>query len=318
MNIAVVFTGGTIGSKNDGGVIAPGQPNRKLLSVCPDYVKADVYEPYTTLSEYLTGEHINKLVLQIKELLSKNYDGIIVTHGTDTIQYTAAALGFIFASIDIPILLVGAQYVLDDKRSNGYINFTDSLEFIRQSLGKGVFVCYRNADGKRNVHLGVRLLAARAYSDDLESVKNSVFGEFAQNGFVKNDAFKPVTIKSDFFKNATLNKFCKKILCLEARAGLYCDDIPDKISAILHSSFHCGTLNTHETNIFKKAKEKNIPIFLTGSGNTAYESASVFDELGIDALPQMSPLSAYVKLWLITDNNLPLSLMKKNICGEIL
>ena len=98
MNIAVVFTGGTIGSKADGGVIAPGMPNRKLLSVCPKYVKADIYEPYTSLSEYLTGEHINKLVLQIKELLKKNYDGIIITHGTDTMRPLVETCSLILCS----------------------------------------------------------------------------------------------------------------------------------------------------------------------------------------------------------------------------
>ncbi len=318
MNIAVVFTGGTIGSKADGGVIAPGMPNRKLLSVCPKDVKADIYEPYTSLSEYLTGEHINKLVLQIKELLKKNYDGIIITHGTDTMQYSAAALGFIFAGAEIPIMLVGAQYVLDDERTNGYINFTDSVEFIRQNLGKGVFVCYRNDSGKRKVHLGTRLIAAAPYSNDFESVKNLFFGEFKDSGFVKNPNFKAEGNRADIFKDAKLQKYCRKILCLEARAGLYCGDIPAGIAAVLHSSFHCGTLNTHESTVFKKAKEKNIPVFLTGSGSTAYESASAFETLGITVLPEMSPLAAYVKLWLITDNNLPFDLIRENICGELI
>lgn len=318
MNIAVVFTGGTIGSKAEDGVISPGQPNRKLLSVCPKDVKADIYEPYTTLSEYLNGEHINKLVLQIKELLKKNYDGIIVTHGTDTMQYTAAALGFIFAGVDIPIMLVGAQYVLDDKRTNGYINFTDSVQFIKQGFGKGVFVCYRNDNGQRKVHLGVRLIAAAPYSNNLESVKNLYFGEFKKDDFVKNPDFDAELKFLDDFKNAKLNKYCKKILCLEARAGLFCDNIPSGIAAVLHSSFHCGTLNTHESAVFEEAKSKSIPVFLTGSGNTAYESASAFKKLGVTVLPEMSPLAAYVKLWLITDNGLAPNLMSKNICGEIL
>ena len=318
MNIAVVFTGGTIGSKADSGVIAPGQPNRKLLSVCPKDVNTDIYEPYTTLSEYLNGEHINKLILQIKELLKKNYDGIIITHGTDTMQYTAAALGFVFACADIPIMLVGAQYVLDDERTNGYINFTDSVEFIRQKLGKGVFLCYRNDSGKRKVHLGTRLIAAAPYSNDFESVKNLFFGEFKESGFVKNPNFKTENKTNNIFKDAKLQKYCRKVMCLEARAGLYCDIIPDNIAAVLHSSFHCGTLNTHESAVFEKAKEKNIPVFLTGSGNTAYESASAFDKLGITVLPEMSPLAAYVKLWLITDNDLPFDLMKENICGELI
>ena len=51
------------------------------------------------------------------------YDGVIITHGTDTLQYTAAFTGYIMAGAQIPIVLVSANYVLEDVRSNGVDNF---------------------------------------------------------------------------------------------------------------------------------------------------------------------------------------------------
>ena len=50
---------------------------------------------------------------------------------------------------------------------------------------------------------------------------------------------------------------------------------------------------------FLLEKNKNIPLYLTGSEDGFdYESKQKFDGLGITVLPPMSPIAAYVKLWL--------------------
>ena len=312
MKIAVVFTGGTIGSKAGENIGPDGEQPYKLLSICPDDVSYDVFEPYTILSEYLTGSHINKLLDCVGGLLFKDYDGIIVTHGTDTIQYSAAALGYAFAGCNIPIMLVGAQYVLDNPDTNGFDNFIDSVKFIRQKLGTGVFVCYRNADGRHYVHRGVRLLGAEAYSDDLKSVCDIYYGEFTRAGFVKNSSYGEKT--ECRLGGVHLNDYCKKVLCAESRPGSGCVEIPDCAEAVLSSSYHCGTVNTDSNPLLNAAKQRQIPIFLTGSdADVKYESAAHFKSLGIIPLPKMSPLAAYVKLWMISDGGLDSNLMFKNI-----
>lgn len=312
MKIAVVFTGGTIGSKAGENIGPDSEQPYKLLGVCPDDVSYDIFEPYTILSEYLSGRHINLLSDCVGSLLGKDYDGIIVTHGTDTIQYSAAALGYAFAGCDIPIMLVGAQYVLDNPDTNGFDNFIDSVEFIRQRLGMGVFVCYRNYDGRHYVHRGVRLLSAEAYSDDLKSVCDMYYGEFTRSGFVKNSSYSEKTECQ--LNGVHLNTYCKKVLCAESRPGLGICDIPDCAEAVLLSSYHCGTVNTDSNPILNAAKQRQIPIFLTGSdADVKYESASHFKSLGVIPLPKMSPLAAYVKLWMIFDGGLDSNLMFKNI-----
>ena len=312
MKIAVVFTGGTIGSKSGVSIDPDKEQPYKLLSICPDDVSYDVFEPYTILSEYLTGTHINMLLDCVGGLLCKDYDGIIVTHGTDTIQYSAAALGYAFAECNIPIMLVGAQYVLDNPDTNGFDNFIDSVEFIRQRLGTGVFVCYRNSDGRHYVHRGVRLLSAEAYSDDLKSVCNMYYGEFARSGFIKNSDYREKIERQ--LNGVHLNEYCKRVLCAESRPGLGKCDIPDCVESVLLSSYHCGTVNTDSNPLLNAAKQKQIPVYLTGSkADVRYESASHFKSLGVVPLPQMSPLAAYIKLWMISDSGLDSSLMFKNI-----
>ena len=108
MKLLFVFTGGTIGSTQKGNVIsADSDKPYKLIKAYDEKYRIDfdydVIEPYTELSENNTGWHISRLVECIKQNLNKNYDGIIVTHGTDTLQYTAAAVGYSFGVSSLPI-----------------------------------------------------------------------------------------------------------------------------------------------------------------------------------------------------------------------
>jgi len=76
------------------------------------------------------------LITAIEAQHPEHYDGIIITHGTDTLAYTAAALSFYFNAIKIPILLVSSDYPLDDSKANGLDNFMCAVEFIRQKCGQ--------------------------------------------------------------------------------------------------------------------------------------------------------------------------------------
>ena len=54
---------------------------------------------------------------------AENYEGIIVTTGTDTLAYSSAALGYAFGELSVPMVTVSANYPLSDERSNGFSNF---------------------------------------------------------------------------------------------------------------------------------------------------------------------------------------------------
>ena len=139
MNIAVIFTGGTIGSSiQQNYVSTDSQMPYRLLEMYnesqakdnPDFPHFITVEPYTTLSEYMNGLHLNLLIASVREQLAQEIDGIIITHGTDTLPFTAAALGMCFAYAEIPILLVSSNYILDDPRANGLTNFTAAVDYI--------------------------------------------------------------------------------------------------------------------------------------------------------------------------------------------
>lgn len=142
MNITVIFTGGTIGSSvQQDFVSTDAQMPYRLLAMYEAEQKKNgaaipsfrTQAPYTTLSEYMDGSHLNRLIACVQSLLTTDdpdIDGIIITHGTDTLPFTAAALGMCFAYAEIPILLVSSNYILDDPRANGLTNFAAAVDYI--------------------------------------------------------------------------------------------------------------------------------------------------------------------------------------------
>ena len=111
--IAILHTGGTIASKvnyETGGVIAKFSPS-ELMGMFPEIKKIANFDSMLIeqmFSEDMRFEHYKKITNAIKKELQKKVDGIIITHGTDTLGYSAAALAFMLENIDIPVILVGA------------------------------------------------------------------------------------------------------------------------------------------------------------------------------------------------------------------
>lgn len=326
MKILVVFTGGTIGSCYNDGVISPDSSTRyKLIEMYKQnggYVEFDAISPYTVLSENLNGEYFNALYNAIKENIN-NYDGIIVTHGTDTLQYTSAMLSYMFGLCDTPIVLVSANYPLENEKSNGLDNFSAAVKFIKYEKSKGVFVAYKNCDEYAKIHRSSRLQKHLAYSDKVESICNLYCGEIIYNMYVKNDSYaeKQDEIK---FENIPIFNATSPVLKITPYVGMVYPKLDNSIKAVLLESYHSGTVNTASKDLEKfcnTAKQFNIPVFLTGSeAGFFYESKELYSKLGIQVLPAVAPISAYIKLWILCESNAKdiYKAFSKSIGGDIL
>jgi L-asparaginase len=112
------------------------------------------------------------------------YDGIIVTHGSDTLSYTAAFLSVAFSWIPIPLVLTAADYPLSNPHSNGMKNFTDAVDFIRKKHHPGVFAVWQNKTGGANLYHASQLLEAGTGNDCFSSFHGQPFGEI-QDGNIR-------------------------------------------------------------------------------------------------------------------------------------
>jgi L-asparaginase/Glu-tRNA(Gln) amidotransferase subunit D len=189
-HILMVLTGGTIGSTVNAGTIdTSNTAHSKLLHLFqqhdahPEDLHFHCIEPIQILSENLAPCVWQTLIAAIDAQKLDHYDGIIITHGTDTLAYTANALSFYFHALKIPMLLVSSDYPLDDVRANGLSNFVCAVEFIRQYQTAGVFVPYRNQRQTMLLHKGTRLACSLQLGSDFFSVQNKTFMEFEDGQF---------------------------------------------------------------------------------------------------------------------------------------
>ncbi len=309
MKIAVIFTGGTIGSRtNDKWIAIDSSTKYDLLKHYENdkNITFETFSPYNILSENLSANELNMLQAEIKDRLTENYDGIIVTHGSDTLQCSSTAIEMAFGNCSVPIISVSADYPLDNEKSNGYPNFQCAVEFIKNKIANGVFVSYKNDDEViTNIHIPSRILMHNELNANIYSIDRKPFAEY--NGEFKiNNVNISESNKITGIVNYTAES---QILVIPNMPGQSYSYSLENFKIVLFKSYHSATLNTANEKFVqfcKKATEMNIPMFVLGpQSDTNYESTKVFNDLNINILPYGTFISAYMKLWAkISTNNL--------------
>lgn len=156
--ILLLTTGGTIASLPTDEGLAPGMGGEALAGFLP----AGVLEHYDiTILDIL---HLDSSNIQPEEWrviaahVFENrgqYNGIVITHGTDTMAYTASILSFMLQGIEIPVVLTGAQLPMDHPLTDGLENLRTALAMAASAVA-GVFLAF-----DRKVMLGCRAVKTR-------------------------------------------------------------------------------------------------------------------------------------------------------------
>jgi L-asparaginase len=131
-------TGGTINCRGTNFGLAP--VAGVGLSVNVDGVCYDSEPVFTIDSSDITPRHWQILAEKIFES-HENYDGFVITHGTDTLQYSAAALSFMLADFDKPVIFTGSMLPPDAEGSDAADNLALALTAARDSES-GVHVAF--------------------------------------------------------------------------------------------------------------------------------------------------------------------------------
>ena len=101
--------------------------------------------------------------VDIARCIQRNYerfDGFVITHGTDTMAYTSAALTYIFCNLNKPVIITGSQYPITEAYTDAVQNLTDAVYFAMENIS-GVFICF---DG--NLIAGTRAIKVKTKSYD--------------------------------------------------------------------------------------------------------------------------------------------------------
>ncbi len=136
--ISILGTGGTIASKVDyrtGGVYASFSPEDIAMQIpeLKEITNIKAEEVMNIMSEDMTPERWENIAKEVARDVRAGYKGIIVTHGTDTLHYTAAALSFMLKDLPCPVAVVGAQRSSDRGSSDTVMNIACAANFVANS-----------------------------------------------------------------------------------------------------------------------------------------------------------------------------------------
>ena len=142
--ILMLTTGGTMASEEGSEGLTPRLTGEDLLALCPGIrEKADVtVEPVLSIdSSNMQPEHWVLLARRIADTLGQ-YEGVVITHGTDTMAYTASALSFMLLGIRVPVVLTGSQYPALEPGSDAPRNLIQAFTVAMDARFAGVYLVF--------------------------------------------------------------------------------------------------------------------------------------------------------------------------------
>ena len=160
-HILMIATGGTIASRNRGNGLEPALSSEDLLRCVPEIARScavTAVQPFNLDSTNVRGAHWLAVARLIEENYEK-YDGFVVTHGTDTMAYTAAALSYLVQNSAKPVVLTGSQKSVYTRDTDARRNLSDAFSYCADDGASGVHIVF---DG--NVILGTRAKKTRTKS----------------------------------------------------------------------------------------------------------------------------------------------------------
>lgn len=317
--ILIVFTGGTFSMKIDdetGGAV-PHFSGNELLQMIPDASQIAEIETYD-FGKY-PGPHVApELMLQlskkIRKFLSDNrYDGVIVTHGTDTLEETAYLLDLTIKT-EIPIVVIGSMKNSSEPDWDGPKNLLDAIHICLSENSKnfGVLVCL-------NGEINAASEVTKIYSDSVDTFQSLDFGSlgFVQNGRV---IYNRLPRKLEILESDNINT---NVDLITVYAGM--DEKFFKFSAdsgvdgIVVEALGIGNVPPKAFTGIKYAVEKGIPVVLVSrcpAGETdyvySYEGAGVhLHNLGVLFSDFLNGQKARIKLMLALGKTKDMSALRK-------
>ena len=161
-HLSIVSTGGTIASRIDyrtGSVTSQFDANDILVAI-PELAKVANYRTIplaTILSENMTPVIWQELARAVYKEIKNGVTGVIITHGTDTMAYSSAAISFMIDT-PVPVVFVGSQRSADRPSSDNAMNAVCAASAATSDLGEVAVVMHATTnDDTCAIHRGTRV-----------------------------------------------------------------------------------------------------------------------------------------------------------------
>ena len=342
--ILVIGTGGTIASVHSEIGLRPAYNAEELIAFFPEIKNiADIEGKmlFNIDSTNMQPHHWSEIAKEIEKQYN-NYDGFVITHGTDTMQYTSAALSLMLQNLSKPVILTGSVKAVGEYGSDAKQNFIDSIIVACSNICDVCIVFHgkiiKGCKARKITNEATKITNQNhdVYTSINYHLIGEVIGTLKDNGTRKIllfKGYKPV----DKYSLRELKVFPKiddaNVYLIKIYPGFkpeFLDYMKDSKYIILEV-FGPGNIPFMENSIIEKIDiftRKNVLIFITTQNPfgevdmTLYEVGQRAMRAGAIPCNDMTSEMAIVKLmWTVGnfggDSKTVKDIMLKNIAGEI-
>lgn len=288
--ILLIGTGGTIASEMGDNGLEPELTSRQLLRYVPDIsgiCEVDCTQLFSLDSTNIRPEHWLRIAGSIQQCYEK-YDGFVISHGTDTMAYTAAGLSYLIQNSRKPIVLTGAQKPIGYDTTDSKQNLRDAFTVAASGMS-GVLLVF---NGK--IIMGTRARKTRSKSFEAFSSINYPIVGMVQDGrliqYIRPENSAPTRFYHELDARVALLKLTPGIEC-----GVL-EYLLERSSAVIIESFGVGGLPVYETGSFydtiKKGLDDGRTVVLTTQVENEGSDLSVY-HVGNSIKQNLPILEAY-------------------------
>ncbi|QLD90831.1 Glu-tRNA(Gln) amidotransferase subunit GatD [Natronomonas salina] len=328
--VALISTGGTIASTVDyrTGAVTAQFDAEDVLRAVPELAGRANYRGRVVaniLSENMTPEVWVDLAEAVHEEIERGADGVVVMHGTDTMQYTASALSFLLDT-PVPVVFTGSQRSADRPSSDNVMNAVCAVEAATADHSE-VLVCMHatESDDVCALHRGTRVRKNHtSRRDAFETVGAEPVGEVEwESGAVSfrrpvaDRGAADLDLTTDLATDVELVKF------VPGTSPDYLDVAEDASGVVLEGT-GLGHVNTEWIDRIDELTDEGTTVVMTSQClegrvcDRVYDTGRDLLEAGVVEAGDTLPGTAYVKLmWALANVESVAETMRRPVAGEL-
>jgi glutamyl-tRNA(Gln) amidotransferase subunit D len=331
--VSILSTGGTIASKVDyrTGAVTSKFSAGEIISAIPELEEIANYNArviYQILSENMRADYWMTLARAVTEEIRAGAEGVIITHGTDTMMYTAAALSFMLKT-PVPVVIVGSQRSSDRPSSDASMNAICAATVAISDIAEVCVVMHgTTSDGYCSIHRGTRVRKMHtSRRDAFQSINQPPIGRVDYLSR-KIQTFIPHKHRGDVDLDLAdeLEPKCALVKYTPGSSPEILNYYLDKgYKGIVLEGTGLGHVASDWIDTIRRAREENVPVVITSQClrgricDRVYDTGRYILDAGAIEGEDMLPEVALVKLmWVLANQPENIrSLMKTSLAGEI-